>query len=520
MTSSRTSLKWDRFPWYPILFAVYAPVALLANNLGQVEIRDGVRSILVTLLIAVLILLLARLIFKDWLRAGLASAVLVVLLVSYGHVYNLIKNAEIAGLMVGRHRYLTLVWLALGALALWWIARTKARLSPSVTSTMNVVGLVLLLYPTFQIVSYAFTSSGSQEQVAAAQEVQVSQSQVSLPEGQVPPDVYYIILDGYGRSDVLLQELNYDNSAFLDELRSMGFQVVECAQSNYSKTDLSLSSSLNMNHVPALGEEFTPDNTDRQGLWSLIKNNEVKALFEKLGYTTIAFATGYDFTEVQSSDLYYSPPARGFNGLENLYLQTTFAALLEDAGLLEKMQLTPEDHKRNLILFDLAKLKEIPASVAGPKFVFAHLVIPHQPFVFGPNGETLVIPEREYKGRTYYPPKDYALGYRNQTMYISGQILEVVRAILQDSARPPVIILQGDHGPSHFGGAERMSILNAYYLPGRESALYPEVTPVNTFRLVFNNYFQGNFELVKDASYFSDYPEAYQFEEIPNDCQP
>jgi hypothetical protein len=213
-----------------------------------------------------------------------------------------------------------------------------------------------------------------------------------------------------------------------------------------------------MNHVTDLGKEFTPENTDRQGLWNLIKNNEVKALFESLGYTTVAFSTGFDFTEVQSSDVYLSPPARGFNGLENLYLQTTFAAALDDAGLLKKMQLTPEDHKRNLILFDLAQLKNIPASVPGPKFVFAHLVIPHQPFVFGPNGEALVIPEKVYKGRTYYPNKDYALGYRNQATYISQQLLDVIRTIQKESPRPPIIIIQGDHGPSHFEGSDRMGM--------------------------------------------------------------
>jgi hypothetical protein len=275
-----------------------------------------------------------------------------------------------------------------------------------------------------------------------------------------------------------------------------------------------------MNHVSDLGEEFSPSNTDRQGLWTLIKDHEVKTLFEKLGYTTVAFATGFDFTEVESSDVYLSPPPKGFNGLENLYLQTTMAALLDDAGLLKKMQLTPEDHKRELILFDLAQLQEIPASIPGSKFVFAHLVIPHQPFVFGPDGESLVIPERTYKGRTYYPPKDYALGYRNQAMFISQQMLEVFRAILKDSSRPPVIIVQGDHGPSHFGGGERMGILNAYYFPGHESAVYPEITPVNTFRILFNSYFNGNFERVRDASYYSEYPNAYEFTEVPNTCQP
>jgi hypothetical protein len=523
MKTPRSSTTWDwlsAFPWYPLLLAVYAPVALLENNLGQVEMKAGIRPILVTLLIASLILLVAKWILKDWLRAGLAAALVIVLLVSYGHIYNLIKNESIAGFIVGRHRFLIIVWLALAVGGMWWIARKPGRIPASFNATMNLVCLVLLLIPSFQILSFAVSSTGFEEQTVKAAEATATESQLSLPEGETPPDVYYIILDGYGRSDVLLKELNYDNSAFLDGLRKLGFVVVECAQSNYSKTALSLSSSLNMDHINALGDDFTPDKTDRQELGNLIKGSKVKALFKKLGYTTVAFTTGYSFTEVTNSDIYYSPPAKGFNVLENLYLQTTLAAVLDDAGLLKKMQWTPEDGKRQLIQYDLAQLKEIPGSVPGPKFVFAHLVIPHQPFVFGPNGEALVIPERTYKGRTYYPPKDYAQGYRNQSMFISSQILPVIQTILKESARPPVIIIQGDHGPSHFVGTQRMAIINAYYFPGHESAVYPEITPVNSFRMLFDNYFNGKFDRVQDISYESANPRVFDFKEVPNTCKP
>jgi hypothetical protein len=522
MRTPFSRIKWDRlsaFPWYPVLIAAYAPIALLANNLGQVEYRDSYRSILITVAAAFVLLFVARLVLRDWLRAGIATAVLIVLFVTYGHVYTAIKNYEISGVLVGRHRYLLVVWLALAVLGLWWSARRSFHFPRSLSSTMNIVSIVLLLYPSFRIVSYALSSQVPQEPIVMADGARTTQHDVSLPDGLNPPDVYYIILDGYGRSDVLLKDVNYDNSAFLDTLRQMGFYVVDCAQSNYSKTDLSLSSSMNLNYVPALGEGFSPESTDRHPLWNLIKNNEVKAVFESLGYTTVAFDTGYDFTEVESSDVYYFAPGRGFNGLENLYLKTTLAAVLDDAGLLRKLQLTPEDHKRELIQFKLKELKKIPASLSGPKFIFAHLVIPHQPFVFGPNGEPLVIPERVYKGQTYYPPKDYAIGYRNQAVYISQKILEVIQVILEESNQPPVIILQGDHGPSHFTESDRMAILNAFYFPGQESRLYTDITPVNSFRLMFNSYFNAGFDLLEDVSYYSEYPYAYQFQEMPNTCQ-
>ena len=507
------------FPWYPVLFALFAPLALLAQNLGQVEISNGICAIIITVILAFLLLFISRLVLNDWVRAGAVSAVLTVLMVTYGHVYAAIKNYEISGIIIGRHRYLVLIWLVLAVLGLWWSVK-KSFLVPTLSSSMNLAGVVLLIYPFFQVISYAFSSQGQQNQLIETHAVQTSQYDITLPDGQMPPDVYYIILDAYGRSDTLLQTLDYDNSAFLDGLRQLGFYVADCAQSNYAKTDLSLSSSLNLDYVTALGSSFSPESTDRLPLWTLIKNNEVKVIFENLSYTTIAFDTGYDFTEVESSDVYYSAPAKGLNGFENLYLQTTLAAVMDDFGLLRNLQLTPEDRKRELILFKLAELQKIPATLPSPKFVFAHLVIPHQPFVFGPDGEPFVIYERTFKGQTYYPTRDYALGYHNQAIYISQQILDVIKVILEESPQPPVIMLQGDHGISHFGKTDRVTILNAYYFPNRKPNLYPNITPVNSFRLLFNLYFHADFDLLEDVSYYSDYPYAYQFEIIPNTCQP
>jgi len=507
------------FPWHPILFAFYAPLALLAHNLGQVDIRSGVRAILVTVIMAFILLFLSRLVLKDWARAGTVSTVLVILLVTYGHVYTGIKNYEVSGIIIGRHRYLVAVWAALAGLGLWWCVKKSTRI-PSLSSSLNLAGILLLVFPSYQVLSYAYLSQGQQVQVTETHTVQTTQYDITLPDGQTAPDVYYIVLDGYGRSDTFSEILNYDNSAFLDRLRELGFYVVDCAQSNYSKTDLSLSSSMNLNYVSALGDSFTPESTDRLPLWKLIKGNEVKAIFESLDYTTVAFDTNYDFTEVESSDVYYSAPPKGFNGFENLYLSTTIVSVMDDFDLLRKLQLTPEDRKRELVLFKLAELKKIPATLPTPKFVFAHLVIPHQPFVFGPDGEPFVIPERVFKGQTYYPPKDFALGFRNQTIFISQRILEVIEVILEESAQPPVIILQGDHGISHFSKEDRMTILNAYYFPDREPGFYPSITPVNSFRLLFNQYFTADFDLLEDVSYYSDYPYAYQFQVIPNTCKP
>ena len=521
MRSLFSRIHWQQisaFPWHSLFIALYAPLGLGAHNIGQTSAGSIVRAVILSGMFAVLLLFVCWLFLRNWQAAGVVATLFLILFLTYGHLYNFISDLEVGGFLVGRHRYLVIVWAGLALAGSWWAIR-RSRNSSSLTSTLNLMSVFLLAMPVAQLVFYEVRSTGLTSPAAidsqAAQVVANVQEQNNNPRLR---DVYYIILDAYGRSDILAKTLDYDNSAFLRSLEDMGFYVAECAQSNYAKTDLSLSSSLNMEYVTALDPTLTPENTDRVPLWNLIQHNQVQEKFRSLGYSTVAFETGFYFSQLSNLDIFYSPERGGFNEFEILYVRTTLLRLLDDAGWLRRFHYTPEDRKRELILFDLEKLQELPAT-PGPKFVFAHLVIPHQPFVFGPAGEPLIIAEKVHKGQTYYTERDYRLGYINQVKFISDRISQVVKAIIENSSVAPIIILQGDHGPSHFDNTSRMGILNAYYFPEANADLYAQVTPVNSFRLLFKTYFGEDLNLLEDGSYYSEYPEAYQFEIIPNPCQ-
>jgi len=105
--------------------------------------------------------------------------------------------------------------------------------------------------------------------------------------------------------------------------------------------------------------------------------------------------------------------------------------------------------------------------------------------------------------------------------YINKRILAIVDLILKDSPQPPIIVIQGDHGPAPFDVIpRRMKNLNSYYFPDNTEGLYPTITPVNTFRLILNKYFGQQYPMLKDRSLYSAYDIPYNYEEIPNDCQP
>lgn len=502
-------LSWmERFPLHPFLFAIYPILALLAFNISEVDFSSGLRPMVLSILVAGLLLLILYLIYRDWRRTGLVSTIILILFFSYGHAYLLLKGVEVGGFYLFRHRTLVPIWIILAILAIWWASRPSMNVSP-VTYTLNIVGLFLLILPFVQLVAFFIQNEASQ----ASEEKNIAA--LNLKAGGQPPDIYYIILDGYGRSDILKNEYGYDNSDFLNSLKSLGFYITDCAQSNYAQTQLSLASSLNFNYIDALSNRFVRGSNDRTGLDALIHHGLVRQSLEKAGYKTVAFATGFLATELSDAD-YFLGPQRSIgelNEFEALLLETTFARLIQDSNRFG-MENSGSELYRERTLFTLDKLDKL-SYIKGPKFVFVHLVIPHPPYVFGPTGGPV---EAADVGTT--KTQQGASHYRDQAIYISSRMKEIVPKMIANSTTPPIIVIQGDHGPTVASKPRsRMSNLNAYLLPGASKSLYPTITPVNTFRVIFNNYFGQNLQLLDDVSLYSDYEDPFNFKVIPNSCK-
>ncbi|MGD2057683.1 MAG: hypothetical protein PVI04_03055, partial [Anaerolineales bacterium] len=201
---------------HPLLVAVYPLVALLAENIHAMQVSDAFRAILLSLLMSGLLLGAFRLLLRDWHRAAILASISLLLFFSYGHIYNLIRSQEIWGVNFGRHRYLIAAWIAIFGLSIYFFGY-KLKQAYRITPILNFTALILLILPVFTIASVQFQPRSGQ-QISTQQEAE-SQAPEKEFEGDLP-DVYYIILDGYARADVLQERYGYDNSEFIEFLES------------------------------------------------------------------------------------------------------------------------------------------------------------------------------------------------------------------------------------------------------------------------------------------------------------
>jgi hypothetical protein len=493
----------SKVPFHPILFALFPTITLYAYNIHEVPGSVIWRPLLISLAGALLFLVLLRLLLRDWLKAALITSFLLLLFFTYGRVYDYLKTTPLASLNIVRHRYLAMLFIALLILAIWFTLKLIRDIQP-VTSAFNIMAIVIIVVPIFQISTYSINSASRAQ---AASKWTPSTSLIINDQYQDKPDVYYIILDTYTRSDVLLNELGFDNSEFINQLEKMGFFVADCSRSNYNNTTNSIVSSLNMSYLPKLYEEGATRGISRSDIWMLIKPNAVRRNFEALGYKSVAFDTGYRWTSIDDASLYLTREGDSFglqfiNPFERMLIDSSVLSIYTDYLLKTRRDkyFGASNINANYIGQQEFILDQLPriAEISGPTFTYAHINIPHNPFVFSLHGY-LTDP-----GDVSGPEADavhFPLGYLHAIEYINARILTILQEIFDKSSLPPIIIIQGDHGYWKDGGGIS-PILNSFFLPGlQESKFYPTITPVNTFRLVFNEYFDGHYELLPDESF-------------------
>ena len=275
--------------------------------------------------------------------------------------------------------------------------------------------------------------------------------------------------------------------------------------SNYAQTTLSLASSLNMAYI-----NDVINSRNIKPLYNMQANNKVVKFLQSKKYTYINVGPENSNNSDSEDDSFLSK-----------IVSDDFLTTLYYTTMLGVLPLADNSAKRTLNIF--AKLSEI-YKIEEPTFAFAHIVSPHFPYVFDRDGNT---PKKStltgYVGNIW---KD-KYSYIDQLIFINKKMKILVDDILKNSKIAPIIIIQADHGtassidditminPSKTLVQERMRIFNAYYLPADgNQTLYNSITPVNSFRKIFNFYFNANHKILEDRNYFSDYANPHKFKDV------
>jgi len=502
---------------HPYFFAIFPIFSLFDRNKDLVSISCLLLPLTISVLFILIFMVSIRFFIKDKIKTGILISAFVFLFFFFGHLINYleIRYVSFGEIIITTTQLLLFLWINILFVVFSVIIKNKQNLF-SLNKILNIVSIALIVIPLTSMASYYLITKNFFKTSNLAENLSFSKKTDKLP------DIYYIILDGYARGDVLKQIYDYDNSSFLGYLSNKGFYIGHESRSNYAQSYLSMTSSLNFDYIPNLNNNLESESEDRNFLKTAIANNSLFKVLKKNGYLIVAVPGTWEEDSL-NEDIRIKPSFIYLNDFTTKLIGITPISPILPIKKIQLMLM-----RKNLI--DSIRLIPEIAEIDQPTFVYAHILSPHPPFLFGKNGEP-VIPSGMIVGTDgshyfkYYPgPQKYRKQYRDQVNFLNTLVREMIDEILEKSINPPVIILQSDHGPGSLTDwedhkqtdmKERLSILNAYHVPENwKTDLYPSITPVNTFRVINNNLFGSQLEILPDNSYFSEWNKPYNFIDV------
>jgi hypothetical protein len=352
-----------------------------------------------------------------------------------------------------------------------------------------VLFFVLIVIDLVPVLTHKIPAAESREAIAA---------KLTPCDSCNKPDVYLIIADEYAGKQELQDLFSFDNSRFENELISRGFHLVNNTSSNYNYTVYSMAALFDMDYNHQLQQD-TINESDVTLSRGVIKNNIVIDFFKMNGYTFHNFSFLDIDDEPRAVRSLYFPSRRLFTartliGRLHHDLWFHFASDEEIDGIRRN------NLYNNRIIDSLTRnITDNPSK--KPQFIYTHLIMPHHPYFFdsagNPTNDSLLLD-------SYKLNKDAYIGYLK---YSNGKILGLIDYLRTHARKPPVIMLMSDHGFHEFleevDHKYHFMNLKAILLPSKNySRFYDGMTPVNQFRVLFNEMYRQDLPLLKDSSVF------------------
>ena len=507
MTAARSLL-------HPFLFGLYLVLSLAASNAAELgSWTDLVWPIGASLLIAGICWLAGFAVSRQPQKAALIGLLWFIAFSIYGYVAETLRDVGTIGL-IGHEPGLGLLFVVALVGPSLAIRRTARRLEP-VNRYLSIVALLLLGYTTLQLCLVIWRDGGSPAVLAPPS------ARPKPPAADEGPDIHLIILDKYTGSEVLKEHFGFDNREFEGFLRSRGFIVPKSAQANYPLTLLALASMLNLDYVQNLPRQ--------SNLFNVIENNRLAEFLKLRGYRFAFFPTGYRLTaENRTADVELVHPKSIMSEFASAWVVTTMLPELVDGACAlagcEAGRMLARAQDAEIMDWKFERIKDL-AGGDSPTFVLAHLMLPHEPYLY----------RADCSHRDPYWPPGHGLlgdaaatrGYLDQIRCANRKLAALVDSILARSRRPPVILLQADHGHgrlpelparekvSPYRLRERMSVFSAYLVPGLKPESVPDsITPVNAVRLMLRQCFGAELPMLEDIGYWAPQDDPFDLTRI------
>jgi len=488
--------KFKSFPYHIVGIVLFFLTHGYSEYIGLIPFIDLLLLFLLLLLATALIFLFFRWRLKSVTKSGLLTTLMLSFYLFYGAVSDTFKGISFLS-PLSHYRYLLGGFILFTILLYFYFRRSTGKFQ-KITLYLNTVFAIFIAYDLFFIVWHM----GAQNKKAYTSNSTFINDNAGHFEKK--PDIYFIIMDEYSGSRALNNYWKYDNSPFEKSLKDQGFFVAACPVSDYSQTVYSVASILSMDYLNSL-REHKETATNNAVANKIIASNEVMMFLKSKGYKL------YNYSIFDIDD----QPSRFNTGLFSFKLKlitskTLLSRMEKDMmwmslrvggkvnGVAQKIVDNCKRANENFITLTKAAADN---KSRDPKFVYTHLLMPHEPFSYDSSGKEVFI----NSFRTGISPDTLKAAYLQYLVYTNKVVTQLTSDILEKTNRQAAIILMSDHGfrslvenGKHVYSGNNF---NAMYIPGKDYKYnYDSISNVNSFRVLFNTLFEMKLPLLTDSS--------------------
>ena len=535
-------------PLFKRLFWLFLPLLMIAtfpalshwlSNSYQVSVQDLILPLILDLLLAIIISLVFIKKFSVDRLATYIGSIFVTSVLNYGYGSRLaliLSSFKIQNLNGWQGMAASLmVILAVFAVGFGIFYLIHRFITNLIGQKFNLIGGIILAVSVIWLMQ-----AGSVVRVLIIEWPQFFYSPPALTlttkSASAKPDIYYIVLDRYTSQSVLQSQFGFDNSDFVNYLADNGFSVDPNAKDNYPYTTMSIASTLSANYNSDMVQKFGQASSQTIVPYhETVRDAPVIQQLKSLGYNYHLLGTWYEATNQSNlADEIVQP-----EGLLTVLNHTFTLNEFPKDGLVQSVFWQFISHglrigSFNVITYSaqsevdatkskLVELQKLSSQSAGGRFIFAHILVPHDPYYFNANGSLNANPSVDNVGESIKQK------YVNQVQYINQQMESIISSINKNSKNQSIVVLQSDEGPysvelneNDFDGDDlsgellagdmtkwsdsdlqmKYGILAAYHIPGvTTDQLAAGGDSVNIFRLIFNTQFDSNLSYLPRCYY-------------------